>query len=61
MTYFNLRTSYGVETVDQLNRHDFPTWKAFRAEVRRLVAEYHLCGMAVYTSQRPTREWAATA
>jgi hypothetical protein len=57
MKYLNLRTSYGVETVDQLVPADFPDRKAFRAELRRLVAEYHLGGMAVYVSRRPCRDW----
>jgi len=57
MTYFNMRTNYGVETVDELNPADFTTHKEFRRERKRLVSEYHLSGMAVYTSQRCTKEW----
>ena len=55
--YFNLRSNYGIETVDELCSSDFDTGKEFRAEVRRLVSEYHLAGIAVYTSQRATKEW----
>ena len=55
--YFNMRSSYGVETVDELSLSDFDTYKEFRAEVRRLVSEYRVCGMGVYTSQRATKEW----
>ena len=57
MKYLNIRTSYGVETVDQLNKEDFATYKEFRTELKRLVSEYHLCGMGVYVSQRSTKEW----
>lgn len=56
--YFNLRTSMGVETVDELSSKDFATFKDYRAEVRRLKAEYHLAGMNIYTSSRSTKEWA---
>lgn len=55
--YFNLKSNYGVETVDELCSSDFDTYKEFRAEVRRLLSEYHLAGMNVYTSQRATKEW----
>lgn len=55
--YFNMRTTYGVETVDELSRNDFPTLKEYRAELRRLVSEYRLAGMGVYISARSTRDW----
>jgi hypothetical protein len=55
--YLNMRTASGVETVDELNRDDFNSHKEFRKELRRLVGEYHLCGMGVYISQRCTKEW----
>ena len=55
--YFNLRSSFGVETVDELCSSDFDTYKEFKAEVIRLVSEYRMCGMGVYTSSRSTKEW----
>jgi hypothetical protein len=55
--YFNLRSVYGVETVDELSRNDFPTLKEYTAELRRLRTEYHLSGMPVYISTRSTKEW----
>tara|TARA_R110002167_G_scaffold187969_4_gene389355 strand:- start:249 stop:425 length:177 start_codon:yes stop_codon:yes gene_type:complete len=57
MIYFNMKTQYGVETVDELDRKDFSGDRAFRVEARRLVSEYHLAGMNVYRSQRCTKEW----
>ena len=57
MKYLNLRTQYGVETVDQLDPKDFTTYKEFKAELRRLIGEYHLAGMAVYNSTRCTKDW----
>ena len=57
MIYFNMKTSYGVETVDEINRADFDTYKEYSTEVRRLRNEYQLCGMNVYTSTRACKEW----
>ena len=60
MVYFNMKTPYGVETVDELDRKNFASFREFRAEARRLVSEYHLAGMNVYRSQRCTKEWKDT-
>jgi hypothetical protein len=57
MTYLNMKTNYGVETVDQLDRKDFKSYKEFRTELIRLRNEYHLAGMNVYISQRATKDW----
>jgi hypothetical protein len=43
--------------VDEVRRDNFPDARAFRAEVRRLVGEYTLAGMAVYRSSRPCANW----
>ena len=55
--YLNMQTNYGVETVDELSSEDFETKKAFRAELNRLVSEYHMAGMPVYTSSRCAKDW----
>ena len=52
MIYFNLKTQYGVETVDQLDSKDFESFREFQNEARRLMEEYQLAGMNVYRSQR---------
>ena len=57
MRYFNMRTNYGIETVDELNPSDFNSIKEFRKELRRLTYEYRLAGMNVYISQRPDNTW----
>jgi hypothetical protein len=57
MKYFNIKTSYGVETIDQLDAKDFTSYKDYSAELRRLKNEYKLAGMNVYISQRATKEW----
>jgi len=57
VTYFNIKTNYGVETVDQISDNDFASYKEFIAEKKRLLKEYHLSGMNVYLSFRCTKEW----
>lgn len=57
MKYLNMKSNFGTETVDELDPKDFPTFKEFRAELRRLVSEYQLAGMNVYTSTRCTKDW----
>ena len=56
-TYLNLRTNLGVETVDELELKSLSNIKELRKEVNRLVKEYHIAGMPVYTSQRATKIW----
>lgn len=57
ITYFNMR-SYGYrETVDALDTQDFLSRKAFRIECKRLISEYHMAGMPVYTSSRCCKNW----
>jgi hypothetical protein len=57
MRYFNIKSQYGIETVDELDRKDFATYKEFKEELLRLKKEYHLSGIPVYISQRCTKEW----
>lgn len=57
--YLNIKTSQGVETVDQFTKgEDAPlTSKEFRAYVSKMVQEYHMSGQNVYRSNRCTKEW----
>lgn len=59
--FFNWRGPIGRETVDEISRDEFPQgkegFKQFRKEIQRLVGEYKLCGMAVYTSSRACANW----
>ena len=57
MKYLNMKTDYGVETVDELDRKDFKTFREFRQELIRLINEYRIAGMNVYTSQRCDKTW----
>lgn len=57
MRYFNYKSSYGVETVDCLDRKDFGSYQDFLTEIRRLKSEYRMAGMDVYLSQRSTKDW----
>lgn len=54
--YFNIRSNYGVETLDSLSREDFADSKSFRAEIKRLLKEYHIAGINVYLSQRASKK-----
>ena len=55
--YLNTRTSYGVETVDELSSFDFDSRKSFVKELKRLISEYRIAGMHVYSSIRSTKDW----
>lgn len=57
MKYFNIKTTYGVETIDQLDAKDFNSYSEYIKELRRLKNEYKLAGMNVYLSQKATKEW----
>jgi hypothetical protein len=57
MKYYNYKTGYGVETVDQIDQKDFIWYKEYRQELRRLLNEYRLAGMNVYVSSRSTKDW----
>jgi len=57
MKYLNIKSQYGVETVDQLDSKDFKTYREFKAELNRLVSEYKLSGMNVYVSSRCDNTW----
>ena len=55
--YFNMHSTYGIETGDELDSEDFKTHKEFKAELKRLLDEYHFAWMRVYISSRSTKEW----
>lgn len=55
--YLNIRTSYGVETVDEFTQEPGQSYKEFRRYVSEMQREYHLCGQMVYKSSRSTKEW----
>jgi len=56
-TYINMKGSYGVETIDEVNSEEFPDRKEYRKEVRSMMTNYNQSGMPVYTSTRCTKEW----
>lgn len=55
--YFNVKTVYGVETVDEIDSKDFDTIRDYKKECVRLLNEYRLSKMDVYLSSRCTNEW----
>lgn len=57
--YLNMKSSHGVETVDEFTRENGQSPKEFRKYVNQMVKEYHISGMNVYKSSRCTKDWAA--
>ena len=57
--YLNLKSQYGVETVDQFTQGENApqNWKEFRKYVNEMLINYLESGMQVYKSQRATKEW----
>lgn len=55
--YLNMRGPYGIETVDEFTKTPDQTTKSFMKEVYEAIRDYHLAGMNVYTSSRPTKDW----
>jgi len=57
MIYFNIKTIYGVETIDHLCKKQFKTIKEYKKELKRLKNEYILSGLNVYLSQRSEKNY----
>jgi hypothetical protein len=55
--YLNMRTSQGVETVDEFTREPNQSPKEFRLYVSQMCKEYQIAGMNVYKSSRYTNDW----
>jgi hypothetical protein len=55
--FLNIRTSQGVETVDEFTREEGQSPKEFRLYVNQMVKEYQIAGMNVYKSSRCTNDW----
>jgi hypothetical protein len=58
--YLNIKTSQGVETVDEFSKDEFKPcdkYTTFRKYVNDMVYNYHLAGMNVYKSSRCTNDW----
>ena len=55
--YLNWKGPKGRETVDEITPQPGQGWKEFRAYIRAQVAEYHMAGMNVYTSNRACKGW----
>ena len=50
--YLNIKTKYGVETWESVNRQDFNSYKEFIQEIKSLRKNYSLMGYNLYISQR---------
>ena len=50
--YLNIKTQYGVETWETVNRNEFNSYKEFVNEIINIKKNYSLMGYNLYTSQR---------
>jgi hypothetical protein len=57
MIYLNMKTQQGTETIDQIDRKDFETFKEYKTELKSMIENYHMCNMQVYKSQRACKDW----
>lgn len=57
MRYFNLKSVYGTETIDQIDPKDFNSFAEYRKELNMLIREYRIAGMNIYISRRCTNDW----
>jgi hypothetical protein len=55
--FLNMKTSQGIETVDEFTKEPSQTPKDFRLYVKSMITEYCIAGMCVYKSSRSTNEW----
>lgn len=55
--YFNMKTNFGVETVDQCISSEHESNKDYKAEIKNMLSNYHLARMNVYLSSRCTNDW----
>ena len=52
-----MRTSQGVETIDEFTKEQTQSPKEFRVYVSQMIKEYKIAGMNVYKSSRCTNDW----
>lgn len=57
MMYLNMKTQQGTETIDQIDRKDFATFKEYKRELKSMVDNYKACNMLVYKSQRACKDY----
>lgn len=55
--YLNMRTSQGVETVDEFTRESGQSIKEFKDYISDMIQNYRMNGMNVYKSTRPSKCW----
>ena len=57
MKYYNMKSVYGIETIDEIDPKDYISYKGYINQLRRLRDEYRMAGMPVYISTRSTKSW----
>ena len=53
--YLNIKTKYGVETWEQVNRQDFKSYGEFINEIKNIKQNYSLMGYKLYTSHKEAK------
>jgi hypothetical protein len=57
MIYINIKNQYGVETIDELDRKDYTTYREYVKALKKLIKDYQDAGMNAYSSQRATSDY----
>lgn len=57
--FINIRTSEGVETIEEMHSTDYASMDAFKATLTTRIGSYRMIFKRadVYASQRCTKEW----
>jgi hypothetical protein len=57
--YINIKTSEGVETIEEMHSTDYPSIDSFKAALTTRIGSYRMIfkRAAVYASQRCSNEW----
>ena len=55
--YINIKTDYGIETIDEIRLQEFKTRIDYIEEYKRLLNEYRLNGLNAWLSIRPCKNW----
>jgi hypothetical protein len=55
--YINIKTDYGIQTIDEIRLQEFKTRIDYIKEYKRLLNEYRLNGLNAWLSLRACKNW----
>jgi hypothetical protein len=55
--YINIKTDFGIETIDEIRLQEFKTRIDYIKEYKRLLNEYRLNGLNAWLSRRACKNW----